>query len=635
MQIYYSITYLLLILSATLAWSPSNGYVPEMVPCASNISLVRNASSLSPNETAWLRKRNEIVRPNLYTFLKNSTSNFTNSSIFSDLFTLLTSNSSSGLRNSTLKQPRIAIAASGGGYRAMFVGAGMIAAMDNRTNGSIEHGLGGLLQSSTYLAGLSGGSWLVGTLAWNNWTSVQDIVNNFTKDDSIWDLSNSIVNPGGVNIFKTSKTWDDISDAVHDKQDAGFNISLTDVWGRALSYNFFPSLYHGGEGYTWSTIRDAQVFQDAQMPFPVVVSDGRYPGTFIINSNATVFEFNPFEMGSWDPTLNAFTDVKYLGTNVTDGKPNVTGKCVAGFDNTGFILGTSSSLFNQFLLQLNTTGLPDFIQDIARHFLIDLSDNSNDIALYAPNPFKDTKFVNRTYSKSLVDSDILYLVDGGEDLENIPLVPLLQKERDVDVIFALDNSADTNQSWPNGTSLVYTYERQFVEQGIDISFPYVPDQNTFVNLGLNKRPTFFGCDSHNMTNLSSIPPLIVYIPNSYHSFESNTSTFKMSYSTKERRSVVQNGFEAATMNNLTDDSQFKACIACAVIRRQQEKNGYNLPLECEGCFSRYCWNGTIANQTVNIPINTTAMSSFSTKSVTKTSSTSTSTKTGSFWDDWF
>lgn len=63
------------------------------------------------------------------------------------------------------------------------------------------------------------------------------------------------------------------------------------------------------------------MFQNAEMPFPISVADGRYPGTKVINLNATVFEFNPFEMGSWDPSLNSFANVKYLGTNVSNGVP--------------------------------------------------------------------------------------------------------------------------------------------------------------------------------------------------------------------------------------------------------------------------------------------------------------------------
>ena len=570
------------------AWSPNNSYVPANVTCDDDINLVREASGLSDNETEWLKKRDAYTKEALHSFLNRATSNFSDTSLLSTLFG---SNSSN--------MPKIAVACSGGGYRAMLSGAGMLAAMDNRTDGANEHGLGGLLQGATYLAGLSGGNWLTSTLAWNNWTSVQAIVDNTTESNSIWDISHSILTPDGINIFKTGSRWDDISDDVQDKKDAGFNISLADVWGRALAYNFWPSLHRGGVGYTWSTLREADVFKNGEMPFPITVADGRYPGTTVINLNATLFEFNPFEMGSWDPTLNAFTDVKYLGTNVTNGKPVNKGQCIAGFDNTGFITATSSTLFNQFLLRLNSTDLPSFIANLATDFLEDLSDNSDDIAIYAPNPFKEANFLQKNATSSIIESEYLFLVDGGEDNQNIPLVPLLQKERELDVIFALDNSADTDDYWPDGASLVNTYQRQFGSQGLNLSFPYVPDVNTFVNLGLNKKPTFFGCDGRNLTDLEYIPPLIVYIPNSRHSFNGNQSTFKMSYSDSERLGMIKNGFEAATMGNFTDDSDFLGCVGCAIIRRKQQNLNATLPSECSQCFTNYCWNGTIDSRSVS------------------------------------
>lgn len=571
-------------LLAANAWSPADSYVPGTVSCPDDINLVREATSISQNESAWLEKRNKVTSVALKDFLTRATANFSDSSeVLSKLFN----------DGNSENLPKIAVAVSGGGYRSMLTGAGVLAAMDNRTEGAYEHGLGGLLQSTTYLSGASGGNWLVGTLALNNWTSVQDILNNMQNDDSIWDLSDSIVTPGGINIFKTAKRWDHISNAVESKQNADYNTSLADIWGRALAYNFFPSLNRGGIGLTWSSIRDFPVFQNAEMPFPISVADGRYPGTKVINLNATVFEFNPFEMGSWDPSLNSFANVKYLGTNVSNGVPLERGKCTAGFDNAGFIMGTSSTLFNQFLLRINSTHLPSFITRLARHFLKDLSQDFNDIAVYSPNPFKDTKFLDSDYTTSIIDSDSLFLVDGGEDDENVPVLPLIQKERDVDIIFAVDNSADMRLAWPDGSSLVHTYERQFVKQGQGMSFPYVPDTNTFVNLGLNKKPTFFGCDANNLTDLQYIPPLVVYLPNAEYSFNSNQSAFKLSYSESQRRSMIQNGFEIATRNNFTDDPEFMGCVGCAIIRRKQQALNITLPPECETCFKNYCWNGTL------------------------------------------
>jgi lysophospholipase len=80
------------------------------------------------------------------------------------------------ISNNASALPNIGIAISGGGYRALMNGAGFVAAADNRTTNSTNASqLGGLLQATTYLAGLSGGGWLVGSLFTNNFSSAQDL----------------------------------------------------------------------------------------------------------------------------------------------------------------------------------------------------------------------------------------------------------------------------------------------------------------------------------------------------------------------------------------------------------------------------------------------------------------------------
>ena len=60
--------------------------------------------------------------------------------------------------------PNIGLAFSGGGLRATLTGAGVIQAFDSRDSAGVANNLGGLLDSTTYLAGLSGGGWLVGSI---------------------------------------------------------------------------------------------------------------------------------------------------------------------------------------------------------------------------------------------------------------------------------------------------------------------------------------------------------------------------------------------------------------------------------------------------------------------------------------
>lgn len=291
-------------------------------------------------------------------------------------------------------------------------------------------------------------------------------------------------------------------------------------------------------------------------------------------------------MGTFDPTLFGFAPLEYLGSNFSNGALPDDEQCVRGFDNAGFVMGTSSSLFNQLLLQVDTLDIPSPAKDIIRKILEGLDQDNNDIADYTPNPF----FGFRNSSSSSRDRR-LTLVDGGEDLQNIPLHPLIQPERHVDVIFAVDSSADTNNNnWPNGASMVATYERSLTRLSNGTSFPAVPDINTFVNLGLNTRPTFFGCDSSNTTNIT---PLVVYIPNAPYVYNSNVSTFDLSYNRSQRNAIVQNGYAVATMGNGTSDAQWPICVGCAVLSRSLERTNTTVPAVCQGCFERYCWNGTV------------------------------------------
>jgi lysophospholipase len=133
-----------------------------------------------------------------------------------------------------------------------------------------------------------------------------------------------------------------------------------------------------------------------------------------------------------------------------------------------------------------------------------------------------------------------------------PLYPLTQPNRGVDVVFVVDSSADTTTGWSNGTSLVATYDRSLnttIENGT--ALPAIPDQNTFISLGLNSYPTFFGC---NASNTTSQAPLIVYIPNGPYITQSNVSTFDDAYNNALRNLIIKNGYDAATLGNGTPDS---------------------------------------------------------------------------------
>ncbi|KAI5951058.1 plb1 [Candida jiufengensis] len=601
------------------ATDDTNPYAPYNVTCPSG-SLIREASGISDEEKNYIQHRHEITNKNLVNFLKKANmTDFDPDSFIND--------------NSDNHNITIGLAFSGGGYRAMLCGAGQLLATDDRFSDSNDHGVGGLLQSATYLTGLSGGNWLVGSLVLNNWLSVGEIVNGSSQ---IWQIEDSILNPSGIRIDKTIAYYYGLRQAVLAKENAGFDTTITDIWGRALSHQFFED-DSGGENVTWSSVQNMSNFQNYEMPYFTVIANARLPHTVIINENSTIVEISAYDLGSWDKALRSFTDIEYLGSAVDGGNPNNTGVCVKNFDNAGFIMGTSSSLFNQIILQLGNYDINSIIKSVLTDLLATLSYAEFDIASYEPNPFFGADHGD---SHSMVTNDTLYLVDGGEDLQNVPFYSLIQTARDVDVIFAFDNSADTNQSWPNGTSIMETYKRQFSVLGKGTPFPFTPDVERFLDEDLGSKPVFFGCNASDMSNLvdwhnnSNINvtdvPLVVYVSNAHQSYNSNFSTFKLSWEDEEKWGTIRNGFEVMSRNNLTDDENWLGCVGCAIIRRQQERFGQEQTDQCKKCFQEYCWTGGVKEAAaVNSVSGINEISGISTATTTTAQQSSSSSSSGS------
>ena len=57
-------------------------------------------------------------------------------------------------------------------------------------------------------------------------------------------------------------------------------------------------------------------------------------------------QITPMEWGSWDPDLSAMMNMSYAGTHLNNGQPDNDTACVTNFDQAGFMMGTSASLFN-------------------------------------------------------------------------------------------------------------------------------------------------------------------------------------------------------------------------------------------------------------------------------------------------
>ncbi|KAB2572653.1 Lysophospholipase 1 [Lasiodiplodia theobromae] len=539
-----------LVLSAT-ALAATSPYGPVSAACPASTALTRPASSgVNTDEASYLSARKPAAQAALASWLAKTNSAYASAD--------------------TASLPSIGLTVSGGGYRSMLTGAGLIQGLDARDSNATT---AGLYQALSYQAGLSGGSWLLAALAGNDWPRVSAL-----RDD-LW------ISGLQQTLFVADVANGGAIDVVGDlaaKTAAGFDVGLTDAWGRLLGYQM---LYgeDGGVGKTLSGIADAEAFKGAEVPFPIITALGvkTWEGDCDPEADATQYEFTPYEFGSWDAGVAAFVEARYLGSELVDGVPSggSNTSCVTGFDNLGFVFGTSSSLFNAVCLPVNINQtqlgehLAGFVSDL--HELV-----TDDLFALYPNPF----YQSNASSSLVAAQENLHLVDGGTSNQNNPIWPLLHRGKDLlDVLIVNDNSADTDDNWPNGTEIRNTWTQARAQLGAASRMPDIPEPDVFVAEGLYKRPVFFGCGVGNETTAEEDLLTILWVPNNNFTFASNVDTSKLQYSEAETRGMIANGQQVATQGG---DARWPACLACGIM----VKSGETLPDECDACLAEYCYN---------------------------------------------
>lgn len=399
---------------ATSSYAPYNSTCP-------NTPLVRPASGISTGEFNYISARKLIATAALGTWLQKVNSGFSASDL-----------------------PSVGLTTSGGGLRSLMEGAGVVQAFDSRDS---NVGTSGLYQGLVYQAGLSGGGWFLSSLAGNNWPTVSSL------KTGLWEAAfqESLFLPGGVTAAANDVL---ITNDIVAKSAAGFPVTLTDPWGRLLSYQLLYGT-DGGVADRLSGLTGLSSFTSHDVPYPIITSIEVAYGQCTPADNAPQMEMHPYEWGSWDSGIAAFTQTAYLGTSLTDGQPTVPGSCIQNYDNLGYILGTSSNLFNEACIMSPSANSSNTVIAELEAFLTEVQAGTfrDEFAVY-PNPFFGYP------SSSLVSSEPeLYIVDGGESNQNNPIWPFIQPARanNISVLIVNDNSADTSDNFPNGTEIYHTY----------------------------------------------------------------------------------------------------------------------------------------------------------------------------------
>ncbi|CAN8099881.1 unnamed protein product [Discula destructiva] len=513
-------------------------YAPIDASCPGS-TLVRSASGISASEATYIASRKPNADAALTSWLASALPDLSPSSF-----------------------PTIALSVSGGGFRSLLTGAGVIQAFDERDSTS---GTAGLYQAFSYHAALSGGAWLLSALAAGDWPTVSEL------RSTVWDtqFAAGILDSSNAT---TVAQFTQIAEDILTKGTLGFPVSLTDPWGRMLSYQVMG----GGQGAAAMTLTDIvelSNFTGHAVPFPIMTASkiDHNSGECEPSSSEAIFEFNPYEFGSWSGDVAAFVEMKYLGSNITAG---IAIECATGYDKIDWAMGVSSNLLEEFVCNSSlgfdvTQYFPAQIIAIVEEFTPATEYGYSFVA----NPFKGFLSTALTALPSTLVQDTLHLVDGGEPDRNVPLLPLLEPSRAIDVIIVSDNSNDELQ-YPDGTALVAAYEAaQTGPARLRGRFPAVPAVGDFSTA----KAQFFGCNETEAVT-------VVYLPNSDWTYASNISTLQLQFSAAETDGLISNGIAIATQGG---DEAWAGCLACGLMLK--EVGAESLPGSCDACLEEYCW----------------------------------------------
>ena len=310
--------------------------------------------------------------------------------------------------------PRIAFCFSGGGYRAMTMTLGFL-------QGAQEMGL---LDTATYMAGLSGSTWAMAPWI----ASKQDL------SDYVERLGTKTA--AGLQPMISSVDRSKIRKKIINRLTHGQSLSAVDLYGDLLAHVLLAD--H----------KDKRL--DLRLPESHShISDGGYPMPIYtcVTTKVDPYEWvecTPFEIGC--PYMKSYIPVNAYGRVFKEGEssqytPPLSLGYFMGMFGSAFDVATSDivRLVGEELLK-DTESLPGFVQ-AALEGLFKLMVDGNptdDTRLF---PSKMANFGYKVGNHTLKDTKRLTLVDAGIDF-NLPFPPLLRNNRNVDIIIVYDCSSD-------------------------------------------------------------------------------------------------------------------------------------------------------------------------------------------------
>lgn len=296
--------------------------------------------------------------------------------------------------------PRIALCASGGGYRAMFFSLGALAAADQS----------GLLDCISYMAVLSGSSW--GLSSWlmsgqSPTSFLKHIDTRFKKQ--LYDIR--------------ELDQKDFNDSLLRRYAFGKKIGPIDLFGIALAETILGAISNKPQSLLLSD--QIPLVETGLYPYPIYTA---------VDTKHRWVEFTPHEIGGLD--IGGFIPSWALDRDFEKGKTTD----FAPEPSLGFLLGIWGSAFEISVHEL----LKHVIQKVKSPLVYQIIQSLHkEIAHPFFRRFGKTRLdpaVLSDWSPTAKERDKIKFIDAGIDV-NMPAIPLLRSSRAVDIIIMIDASA--------------------------------------------------------------------------------------------------------------------------------------------------------------------------------------------------
>lgn len=306
----------------------------ERTASPSNVLDDGSFEGLHPEESEWVKQRSLKTGPKLAAFIDKH------------LFPMI---------YSTPPNLKLAIAVSGGGKRSLYNAAGV-------TSGLAQ---AGVLDLATWMAGSSGGSWLVGGVYGASLEEealvdpgsyIEERLTDVSK--SIFDgtfCANDVLTNFGVNgvaslpvaPFASQPSAAATSASILCQSELKFqspgikptqlgSSALAEYWGRALGYQLLgTSSLDGGVGVTMSGLLEHGLLAEHQAPLPLIIlQNGQGAEPFL-------WEVSPFDVGVHKGDVHVSYPTALLGTDLSDASK----RCTTKLDQLSWLMGVSGWIF--------------------------------------------------------------------------------------------------------------------------------------------------------------------------------------------------------------------------------------------------------------------------------------------------